>query len=91
MRVEYLGSYDRALRKLPRNTQHDTARAIDCLLDYFRTGQRPHGLGLKRLHRHYWELRVGLANRVLFEFQEDRLTFIFVGNHDAICRWLHSA
>ena len=88
MTVEYLASYDRAFRKLPAATQHQTATAIDRLLDYFLTGQRPHGLGLKRLHKQYWEIRVGLGIRVLFELGRDRLTFVFVGNHDDIRRWL---
>lgn len=88
MTVEYLASYDRAFRKLPAATQRQTATAIDRLVDYFLTGQRPHGLGLKRLHKQYWEIRVGLAIRVLFELSRNRLTFIIVGNHDDIRRWL---
>ena len=88
MTVEYLASYDRAFRKLPTATQHQTITAIDRLLDYFLTGQRPHGLGLKRLYKQYWEIRVGLAIRVLFELGRDRLTFIIVGNHEEIHRWL---
>ena len=88
MAVEYLASYDRAFRTLPAATQRQTATAIDRLLDYFLTGQRPHGLGLKRLHKRYWEIRVGLGIRVMFELGRDRLTFIIVGNHEGIRRWL---
>ena len=91
MVVEYLASYDRSFRKLPHAAQTHTEKAIDRLLDYFLTGQRPHGLGLKRLYKRYWEIRVGLGIRVLFELGRDRLTFIFVGNHDDIRRWLKTA
>ena len=91
MLVEYLASYDRSFRKLPVAVQTDTTEAVERLLDYFSTGQQPHGLGLKRLHRHSWEIRVGLHLRVLFELQNDRLSFIFVGDHDDIRRWLRAA
>ena len=91
MHVDYLASYDRAFRKLPASIQDRTVEALDALLDYFQTGQRPHGLGLKRLHRRYWEIRVGLDLRVLFELGPNRLTVIFVGNHDDIRRWLRAS
>lgn len=91
MLVEYLTSYDRSFRKLPASRQTDTSEAIDNLLGYFSTGQRPHGLGLKRLQRQYWEIRVGLDTRVPFELQRNRLTFIFVGDHNDIRRWLRSS
>lgn len=90
MIVEYLASYDRAFRKLPASTQVQTATAIDRLLDYFVTGQRPHGLGLKRLHKQYWEIRAGLSVRVVFELQKDRLTFVVVGSHDDIRQWVRT-
>lgn len=88
MLVEYLASYDRSFKKLSVDRQTGAIEAIDRLLDYFATGQRPHGLGLKRLQQRYWEIRIGLDTRVLFELQNDRLTFILVGNHDEIRRAL---
>ena len=91
MRVEYLASYDRSFRKLPTSSQTRTVQAIDRLLDYFLTGQRPHGLGLKRLRRDYWEIRVGLSIRVLCELRGDRLTFIIVGDHGDIRQWLRAS
>jgi hypothetical protein len=88
MVVEYMASYDRAFRRLPASAQGHAIKAIDRLLDYFSTGQRPHGLGLKRLRRDYWEVRIGLRLRILFELGRDRITFIFVGDHDALRDWL---
>ena len=91
MTVEYLASYDRSFRKLPHATQLRTTEAIDRLLNYFVTGQRPHGLGLKRLHERYWEIRIELGIRAMFELSKDRLTFIIVGNHNDIRRWLRAS
>ena len=88
MLVEYLVSDDRSFQKLSVDRQAGAIETIDRLLDYFATGQRPHGLGLKRLQQRYWEIRIGLDTRVLFELQHDRLTFILVGNHGEIRRVL---
>ena len=88
MLVEYLASYDRSFTRLSVDRQTGAIEAIDRLLDYFSTSQRPHGLGLKRLQRRYWEIRIGLDTRVLFELQRDRLTFLLVGDHDDIRRAL---
>ena len=88
MLVEYLASYDRSFTRLSVDRQTGAIEVIDRLLDYFSTRQRPHGLGLKRLQRRYWEIHIGLDTRVLFELQRDRLTCILVGDHDDIRRAL---
>ena len=90
MVVEYLASYDRSFRTLPHAIQSHTVEAINRLLDYFSTGQRPQGLGLKRLRKHSWEIRVDLSVRVVFELRHDRLTFIIVGDHEHIRRWVRT-
>ena len=90
MLVNYLASYDGSFHKLQINAQHSTIEAIDRLLDYFQTGQRPHGLRLQRLPKGYWEIRVGLRIRVLFELSKERLTFVIVGDHDAMRQWLNA-
>ena len=88
MKVEYLSSYDRSFRKLPVPLQSQVIAALDRLLDYFATGQRPVGLGLRRLHHSYWEIRAGIDVRVLFELEKDCLTMVLVGHHEQIRRAL---
>lgn len=88
MRVEYLSSYDRTFRKLPTKTQTQVIHAIDRLLTYFQTRQRPAGLGLRHLHKSYWEIRAGIDIRILFQLQKDILSFILAGTHDDIRRAL---
>ena len=88
MNIEYLSSYDRSFRKLSPSTQAQTIAAVDQLLAYFATGQRPLGLGLRRLRHAYWEIRAGIDTRIFFELRNDRLTMILVGNHDQIHRLL---
>ena len=89
MKVRFLRSFAESKGELEEPDQHDTDHAVDSLLSYFHAGQKTHGLGLKKIHEHYWEIRVGLRIRVLFSLEKDILTFILVGDHDAIKRFLH--
>ncbi len=88
MRFEYLNSYDRSFKKLRSNTQKRIAKAISQFIDFILTGQKPEGLGLKKLHKDYWEIRVGLSIRILFELKSNLVTFILVGDHNQIKRFL---
>ncbi len=88
MRVEYLSSYNHSFRKAAPEIQQRAIRAIDQLLDYYATGRRPLGLGLRRLRGECWEIRAGLDLRVVFELRHDRLTLALIGTHDAVRRFL---
>jgi hypothetical protein len=44
----------------------------------------PSGIGLKRLRDDFWEIRDGLANRILFRWKNDLIEFVLAGNHDSI-------
>lgn len=90
MRIRFLHSFDKAMNELEEEYRTDAADAIDSLLSYFDTGQHPHGLGLKKLHKHYWEIRVGLKIRILFLLEKDILTFVLIGNHDTIKKFLRN-
>jgi len=44
---------------------------------------------LRKLHRTgIWELRVGLSQRALFRLSGDEATFVFLGAHDEVKRFL---
>lgn len=88
MIVNYLNSYNRSFRKLDRGTQKKTVLAIDGLLSFFETRQKPEGLGLKKVYKNYWEIRLDIKNRIIFEFAGDIINIIFVGNHNAVKAFL---
>lgn len=62
-----------------RNTQ---------LLDYLdkKSPLRP-GLGLKNFSKDYWEIRVDIHDRIIFELTGS-VIFWFVGNHDEVKRFI---
>ena len=90
MRVDYLPRFDRSFKKVGLPIQEEIQRAIGSFLDNISKGTRPQGLGLRRLRDVFWEIRVGLQYRVLFEMKNDWVTFLFVGNHNEVKRFLKS-
>lgn len=88
MRYEFKPSFDRLLRKLPKDRQQRAQKAVNTLIDFFETGSRTKGLGLKQLRGNFWELRAGLKDRIIFQLELDKVSFLTIGNHDEIRRYL---
>jgi len=88
VRYEFKSSFDRRFKKLPSSRQHRVYEAIDALLEYIDgEAELPVGLGLKNWHAEYWEIRAGIKDRILFELT-DQITFLFVGSHDDIKKFM---
>ncbi len=84
MQYEFKRSFDRRFKNLPQDRREKAYDAIDSLLGYLDgLTPLPGELGLKNWKGDYWEIRSTLKDRILFKFT-DRITFLFVGNHDDI-------
>ena len=90
MRLNYLESYDRLFNKLTSPQQENAIKAVDALIEFIKTGKKPEGLGLKKVRSDYWEIRLSVKNRIIFEFKGDVINFAFVGNHDDVKKFLSS-
>lgn len=88
MIISYLKSYDRSFGKLNGHLQGKTVLAIDCFIDFIKTRQKPEGLGLKKVYKDYWEIRLDIRNRIIFQLRADTINFSFVGDHNAVKRFL---
>ena len=88
MTINYLKSYDRLFGKLGHSLQEKAVSAIDGFLHFIQTRQKPEGLGLKKVYKDYWEIRLDIRNRILFELKGDTVNFAFVGGHNAVKRFL---
>ena len=88
MQFEFRPSFDRRFKKLTFQRQQKTRAAVESVLSYLdrKSPLRP-GLGLKNFQGDYWEIRVDLHDRIIFELT-DRVTFWLVGNHDEIRRFI---
>ncbi len=88
MRYRFERSFDDSLTALENKSRSKARRAVARLLDYFDGGPRPQGLGLRQLSKPYWEARIDLDRRIVFSLEKDLATFILVGNHDEVRRFL---
>lgn len=50
--------------------------------------QLPAGFGLTKLAPQLWEVRCGLAQRIVFWRTANEIRFTFVGNHNEVRRFL---
>lgn len=90
MKYERKNSFKRIFRKLSFQKQEQILEAIQALMDYYESGIKTEGLGLKYLRDEVWEIRSSLKDRILFSLSGDIVTFLIVGNHDDIRRYLRN-
>lgn len=88
MTINYLKSYDRSFKRLDRATQEKAFSAIDALIEFLSTHQKPAGIGLKKIHDNNWEIRIDIRNRIIFELVGDSINIAFVGNHNSVKTFL---
>ena len=88
MRLNYLESYDRLFNKLTSPQQENAIKAVDALIEFIKTGKKPEGLGLKKVRSDYWEIRLSVKNKIIFEFKSDIINFTFVGSHNEVKKFL---
>lgn len=86
IQVRFLRSFDDTLASLPAKRRTGVEAAVKRLLEYFDGAPKPLGIGLRKLHGAWWEIRAGLDLRVLFTLQGGLATFFMVGSHDDIAR-----
>jgi len=83
-------SFLRCFNKLDSLRKQKVSEAIKALIELYNTGLNPKGLGFKRLRKNLWEIRSSLTDRLLFTISDEVITFVVVGNHDEIRRYLKS-
>ena len=76
------------IRALGRPLRTEIGQAIEAVEKGFGQPHLHAGLGARKLSRLHYEMRVGLALRLIFMDQPDGLKFVFLGNHDQVRRFL---
>lgn len=88
MKYEYKSSFDWTFKRLPPSRKKKVEEAISLLIDFFETGTKAKGLGLRNLRGDFWEIRADIRDRIIFVFKDGKISFIIVGTHDEIRRFL---
>jgi len=88
VRYAFDASFSRSLKRLEPLQQLEVKRRVDLFIRAMVAHQLPAGFGLTKLRPALWELRSGLAQRILFWRSHDEARFTFVGDHDEVRRFL---
>lgn len=88
MRVSFAPAFLKQLRKLDPQVKEGAKDAAGKVMDFYESGNKPPGLGVKRLQRDVWEARAGLKIRILYSLSGDELRFILAGTHDDVRKFL---
>jgi mRNA-degrading endonuclease RelE of RelBE toxin-antitoxin system len=91
MKVIYLKSFSRTFDDLSKENQIKVTDLISDLLNLFGKKIQPRkGIGLKKISKNLWEIRIDIKLRLLFSIKNETLIFALVGSHNDIKRFLQS-
>ena len=88
MEYFYTAAFERSLKGFDENQKQRIQKALQLGIAFFETSSLPSGLGLKPLQKGIWEIRAGLADRILFRKNKNGIEFLLAGSHDDIKRFL---
>ena len=80
--------FEKILRRLHSPERMEVQRHVDALVRAFEADTFPIGLGLKKLGSSLWEFRISLSLRILFRWEKQSVTFLFLGNHNEIQQFM---
>ena len=76
------------VRTYPKATRGRIGLALRQLERDFGQPHRHRGLGIRKLTGNFFEIRVGLDIRLVFQNRADCLLFVMAGNHDEVQKFL---
>ena len=88
--LDLSGRFRAIVRKYPKETRGKIGRALQFLERDFGHPHRHQGLGIRKLSPAYFEIRVGLDLRLVFQNRPESLLFVMAGNHDEVRAFLRS-
>jgi mRNA-degrading endonuclease RelE of RelBE toxin-antitoxin system len=76
------------VREYPKPVRAEIGQAIDRLQAALGQPHQHAGLGIRKLVKNYFEIRVGLDLRLVFRIEPEAVIFAFAGTHDEVRRFL---
>ncbi len=88
----FKSAFQKAFDHLPEEKQILVEKALEALAHFFKTGQSPFGLRIKKLYAgasgKTFEARVSLDLRLLWVETKEEIIFSLLGDHDEVQRFL---
>lgn len=76
------------IRAYPKETRRKIGMALQHLERDFGHPHRHRGLGIRKLTGNYFEIRVGLDLRLVFQNRAESILFLMAGSHDEVQKFL---
>ncbi|HXR45938.1 MAG TPA: hypothetical protein VN784_00725 [Candidatus Limnocylindrales bacterium] len=86
--LELTESFRNRVRRYPKATRRKIGAALQQLEQDFGIPHAHRGLGIRRLTGNFFEIRVGLDLRLIFQNRAESLLFLTAGSHDEIQKFL---
>jgi len=80
--------FERSLKGLSPHEKVAIQRQVDSFILAIDVRRIPTGFGIKKLGLNLWEFRTDRAIRVLFQWDKNTITFLFIGNHNEVQQFL---
>lgn len=88
MQFAFARSFEKSLKGFNPHEKIVLQRCVDSFMLAIDARQIPTGFGLKKLGSNLWEFRMDSAIRILFQWNKNCMTFLFVGNHNEVQQFL---
>jgi mRNA-degrading endonuclease RelE of RelBE toxin-antitoxin system len=95
MTYRFKARFEKAFKRLDPPERERVTEAVEQLQRFFETRHAPEGLGIKKLFSRerlgaIFEARASIAVRILFSVEHDAVTYLMVGDHDEVRRFIRS-
>ncbi len=90
MRILMTDPFLQSLNALPPQEKINALLVVSNLREAFKQPHAHSGIGLRKIGKHTWEVRVGLALRIVFSLNNDLAELRLLGHHDEVQRYLRS-
>lgn len=86
LEIDFSARFKAEARALSDERKQQMADAIARLREEFGRAHLHSGLGIRPLHKNYFEFRIGRDMRAVFKLEGSRASLVMIGNHDDVRR-----
>lgn len=88
MQFAYAKSFYKTIENISSSLARKLLKAVKKFESSWESGEFPKGTGLTHLKGNFFEFRVDIHRRILFQKKENMIYYLLFGSHDDIRRFL---
>lgn len=86
--IKILPSFEKSIRHLSAIDKNKIKNALEKFNKFLFSGVLTKGMGLRKLGKNIYEIRVDIRLRVIITIEKDTIYFVLAGNHGDIKEYL---